>query len=410
METRFSLEDIESFEYIELDYVYDLTVLNTSCYYLDNDILVHNSGKSYDLMTFLIYYCQVNEQTPKDILIFRQTYSDLKKSILKDFLKMLKHYGLYKDKNHVKSAPQSYKLYNSIIYFSGLDGMGSHGERHDVIWGNEAMELDFESFKQLNQRCNEVFFLDYNPCYTDHWIYSNILNRPDTKFKHSTLLENSFLPEGQRSEIMSYKPTKENIVNGTADDNMWNIYGLGLRTAVTGLIFNHIKWVDEMPRGNYHYGLDYGFTNDPSALTKSLIDGNNWYLELLCYEPIDNSSAINDMLYNCGIKKYELITCDSMDRHNDNNMTIELRNMGWNVKKVNKGKGIVWRIGLMKKYKIHIVMNKLANHAKKESENYKWRTINGISINEPLDKYNHFWDSAGYNLIGQLDDYPRMVY
>ena len=67
-------------------------------------------------------------------------------------------------------------------------------------------------------------------------------------------------------------------------------------------------------------------------------------------------------------------------------------------------------IGLMKKYKIHIVMNKLANHAKKESENYKWRTINGISINEPLDKYNHFWDSAGYNLIGQLDDYPRMVY
>ena len=66
------------------------------------------------------------------------------------------------------------------------------------------------------------------------------------------------------------------------------------------------------------------------------------------------------------------------------------------IKKVNKAKGIMWSIGLLKKHKIHIVHN---INAKREQENYKWREINGICINEPIDKYNHFWDACRYAYI-----------
>lgn len=365
------------------------------------------SGKTIDIIQFLFYYCQKNLNKGKDILIFRQTAADCKKTVLKDFLKMLRYYGLYNVDNHYMSAPVHYEMYGNTITFSGLDAIGSHGDRHDIIWGNEAMELDFEGFKQLNQRCNEAFFLDYNPYFTEHWIYNSILTRPDVKFFHSTLLGNAFLPAGQRQEILSYEPTADNIKNGTADDTMWKIYGLGLRTAIKGLIFQNVIWIDELPEQYQNYGLDFGFTNDPTCLTQFGLQGNNLFAKCLLYEPIDNAPAISDALHNLGLSYNNMITADCSDKYNDTEMVRDLKNLGWNIRKVNKGKGIVWRIGLIKKHKIHLVRN---TNVKREAENYKWREINGISVNEPVDKFNHFWDSLGYGYLGIMNRTPAIIW
>lgn len=356
------------------------------------------SAKSWDIINFLLVYCQTNFNKNKDILIFRATFADLRKTILKDFEKILRMYDLFDENNFHKSAPVCYNFMGNRIYFTGLDSVGSHGERHDVIWGNEGMELDFEAWKQLNQRCNEAFFIDYNPSYTSHWIYNSIITRPDTKFIHSTLLQNSFLPNGQRQEILSYEPTAENIEKGTADDYMWKVYGLGLRASPKGAIFPHVNWIDKMPEGNYFYGLDYGFTNDPTALTKICLQGNDLFVELLIYEPIDSATVLADAIRNCGITT-EMITADTSDKYNDVEMCKDLRNLGINIKKTSKAKGLLHRIGLLKKHKINIVYNL---NAKREQENYKWREVNGINVNEPIDKFNHFWDSLGYGYMGNL--------
>ena len=356
------------------------------------------SAKSWDIINFLLVYCQTNFNKNKDILIFRATFADLRKTILKDFEKILRMYDLFDEKNFHKSAPVCYNFMGNRIYFTGLDSVGSHGERHDVIWGNEGMELDFEAWKQLNQRCNEAFFIDYNPSDTSHWIYNSIITRPDTKFFHSTLLQNSFLPNGQRQEILSYEPTAENIEKGTADDYMWKVYGLGLRASPKGAIFPHVNWIDKMPEGNYFYGLDYGFTNDPTALTKICLQGNDLFVELLIYEPIDSANVLADAIRNCGITT-EMITADTSDKYNDVEMCKDLRNLGINIKKTSKAKGLLHRIGLLKKHKINIVYNL---NAKREQENYKWREVNGINVNEPIDKFNHFWDSLGYGYMGNL--------
>jgi len=356
------------------------------------------SGKTYDIINFLLIYCQTNYNKNKDILIFRETFADLRKTVLKDFEKILRAYNLFDDDSFHRSAPVCYSFMGNKIFFTGLDSVGSHGERHDVIWGNEGMELNHEAWKQLNQRCNEVFITDYNPSYTNHWIYDSLITRPDTKFFRSTLLQNYFLPDGQRKEILSYEPTAENIKNGTADDYMWKVYGLGLRSAPKGAIFPHVNWIEKMPEGNYFYGLDFGFSNDPTALTKICLQGNDLFVELLIYEPIDSANVLADAIRNCGITN-EMITADTSDKYNDVEMCKDLRNLGLNIKKTSKAKGLLHRIGLLKKHKINIVYNL---NAKREQENYKWREVNGINVNEPIDKFNHFWDSLGYGYMGNL--------
>jgi hypothetical protein len=182
---------------------------------------------------------------------------------------------------------------------------------------------------------------------------------------------------------------------------MWKVYGLGLRSAPKGLIFQNVTWIDEFPKDiKYVFGLDFGFTNDKTALTKVGLEGNNLYIELLFYEPIDNSPALSEVLFSLelnGLKQGIRITADCSDKYNDTEMVKELKNLGHNIYKVNKGKGISWRIGMLKKHKIHLIRDV---NLKREQENYKWREINGICINEPIDKWNHAFDSAGYAYIG----------
>ena len=196
------------------------------------------SGKTYDILQFLITICEgyFNKKNI-DILIFRSTYAELKKTVLKDFLKILQLYGIYNVKDHVRTDPQSYRLYGNIVHFSGLDKISAHGERHDILYGNEGIDLDLDAFKQLNQRCNMCFFIDYNPSVTEHWIYDNIITRPDTKFFHSTLLKNYYLPAGQRKEIMSYEPTAENSFN-PCFSGFWSGSRLPLTSIISPTRFN----------------------------------------------------------------------------------------------------------------------------------------------------------------------------
>src|SRR5690606_41816225 len=143
-----------------------------------------------------------NANRNKRVMIYRQKYSDCRETVLEDFIKILREKDLYREKNHTQSHPQRYQLFGNTIRFAGLDTMGAHGKRNDLTYGNEVMEMDKRSCKQINQRTNECFIYDYNPSQTEHWVYDEIIPRPDVKFHHSTLLNNPFLPRGQRMEIL----------------------------------------------------------------------------------------------------------------------------------------------------------------------------------------------------------------
>jgi PBSX family phage terminase large subunit len=377
------------------------------------------SAKTYDALQFIITYCDNYFGWNKDILIGRDQYSDCKKTVLKDFVKILKMYGIYNVKNHTQSHPQSYNLYGNTIFFSGVNGIGSHGERHDVIYINEIMETEWEDIAQLNQRCNEMFLGDYNPMYTVHWVYDKLEPRKDCKLFKSTQLMNPFLPQGQRDEILAYEPTHPedrhlpkkqrrphptNIANGTADDYLSDVYLFGLRAAPEGLIFPYVEYIDKFPDMGYTYTLDFGFTADPTAITKYAEDSYNIWIELLLYEPTENANLIDEFAKSIGMNTNIPSTADSADKYTGENkgtveMVRDLKKKGWNIKKVSKTKSVMYWLTSMKKKKIHIVKNNNYIHAKKEQENYRMKLINGIAINQPVDKFNHMWDSARYGHI-----------
>jgi len=286
------------------------------------------------------------------------------------------------------SAPINYKLYGNTIFFSGLDTIGVHGERHDVIWGNEGIELDPEAFKQLNQRCNEAFIIDFNPSATDHWIYDTLERRPDTRRITSTQLDNPFLPKGQRDEILRYAPTEENIANGTADDYMWNVYGLGIRSSPEGLIFQHVTWINEFPKDleQLYFGLDFGYTNSPSALVKVGRQGMNLYAECLFYAPTESVSELVSPIQEY-VGKDQMIWADPSGRV----MIGMLEEKGYMVYGTNTYPGSIKAgISRMKDFKIHFVDGPAL---RKEQSNYKYRTVNGKRLDDPIDEYNHAMDA-----------------
>lgn len=374
------------------------------------------SAKTWDIIQWLIVYCDNYFNWNKDILIGRETYADVRDTVLKDFIKVLKMRGIYNIKNHIQSHPQKYVLYGNVISFDGLNGIGSHGERHDVVWVNEAMETNQEDVQQLNMRCNEVLIMDYNPTYTDHWIFDTILPRPDCKHFKSTQLNNPFLPSGQRAEILAYEPTLpqdrhlpkeqrrphiDNIANGTADDYLWEVYGLGNRASMKGLIFPNVNYIPEFPDIAYIYGMDFGFTVDPCVIAKVAVTEHDIYAEVLSYSPIETPLDIHMYALKTGVNISVPTIADSSDKYISGTkgsieMVASLRKLGWNVSKVSKTQSLMFHLTEMKKRRIHIVQNQFLPQARKEFENYTFKEINGIAINQPIDNFNHAIDAIRY--------------
>jgi phage terminase large subunit len=321
--------------------------------------------------------------------------------------------------DNLLSSPQKpdYNLYGNQIMFRGLDD-SSEGYPSDIIFINEALEnQNKEKVDGLDMRCRKLMVMDWNPKYTQHWCFG-LEGQPNVHFTHSTYKNNKHLEQSVINKIQSYDPSIPiNVTNGTADEYRHKVYGLGVRSAPEGLIFKYVSYIDSFPDIGFSYGLDFGFTTDPTALLKHAEDDNNIWLELLLYEPTENADLIHEFAIANNIDIYIPTTADSSDKYTGENkgtveMVRDLKLKGWNISKVSKTKSIMYWLTSMKKKKIHIVKNHLYHHAKKEQENYRMKLINGIAINQPIDKFNHFWDGAKYAHIAYNSEVllPPIIY
>lgn len=388
------------------------------------------SGKTYSAIDFIIYLCLYE---PKKVVInvLKETYNEFKTTLYDDFNERLTYYDLpnpfYKQEVH------SFKVNGSKINLMGADKSGKDGKFHgascDFLYINESLAVAQAIFDQSEMRCRRFWFMDYNPSVTEHYVFNSVVTRPDVGLLRTTFKDNPFVSIAERNKILSYEPWlpgsydiidniiyyqgnevdeknqppphPTNVENGTADDFMWKVYGLGLRGAMKGLIFKHITWIDKLPDIAHTWGLDLGFTVDPCTLTKYAEDRHNIYIELMSYQPMDTPEEIDALLTSVGVGKREPITCDSADKYTSEAkgsvlMVRELFNMGWAITKVSKKKNVMFWLASMKTKKIHIVRNHLYKYAKIEAENYRLKEVNGICINQPDDKHNHMWDSARY--------------
>lgn len=429
MDWCLDLADIESFEEIEIKESYDIEVKGNHNYYLDckKPILVHNSSKTWSGVDFIIWLC-TQVETNCTINIYRQTYNEFKTTLYDDFKRRLDHFGLpnkFKEAEDVKS----FKIGENKIFFLGD---GKHGGGCDYAFYNEMMFIEQSVFDQSEMRCRKFWWGDYNPSVTEHWVFDKVISRPDVGFLRTTFRDNAYISPQERAKILSYEPwetgsynvvedeihyrgklvTKENypppniknIEAGTADEFMWKVYGLGLRGAMKGVIFQNINWIEKFPDIGYSYSNDFGFTNDPNALVRYAETETDIFIEPLGYQPIETPEELSNYLEALGIEKNLPITCDSSDKYTgENKGTVEmvqgLNRLGWKAYKVSKTKSVMYWLTSMRAKRINIVKNHLYREIKKERENYRFKEINGIAINQPIDAYNHFWDAARYGHI-----------
>lgn len=391
------------------------------------------STKTWSGVDIIIWLCtEKHKDKGCKINIYRETYNEFKDTLYDDFRTRLDDFEL---DNKFKRADEikTFKIGNSRIAFLGD---GKHGGTCDYAFYNEAMFIKRQVFDQSEMRCNIFWWMDYNPSFTEHWVFDNVIPRPDVGFIRTTFKDNKFISPTQLNKILGYEPWEpdsyyiennylfykgalitekhqppphpSNVENGTADEFMWKVYGLGLRGAMKGVIYPNYTRIDKFPGIAFTYGLDFGFTVDPSALIKYARKGRNIYIQPLFYKPTETSSEMDEGLKANKVSRFVPITADSADKYVSEKkgvvqMVRELFAKGWEIAKVSKTKGIMFWITDMKTYKIHIVCDLETAHGrlmwtaiKKELENYKMKEIQGILINQPIDGFDHLLSAARY--------------
>lgn len=387
------------------------------------------SRKTYSFIDLLIYVC-LYEVDNKTIIILRDTYNSFHTTLFTDLASSLDEFGLH---NPFKTNSQvsQMKIRNNKIHFKGADNPNNaHGAPSFMLYFNEMLTIPKPIFDNYIMRCSHMWVGDFNPSVTEHWVFDSVIPRPDVLHVRTTYKDNPLCPAGMVHEIAGYEPFlpgsyevineqicylgvpisegnmppphPTNVINGTADLFLHKVYGLGLRGAMLGVIFENITYIPEWPQDmGYIYGNDFGYTNDPNALVKYAENDTDIFVELLAYQCIDNPETLSEAFKILGVERGVPIACDSSDRYTSHNKgTVEmvkaLDELGWDVFKISKTKSVMHHIGTMKKKRINIVQNHLVDFARKEAENYKFREINGIAINQPIDKWNHFWDATRY--------------
>ncbi len=349
------------------------------------------SGKTYNTLLWIIFsYCHNN--TGKVISICRKTLPSLKASVLRDFLEILRHNELYSEIYHNKTSNE-YWLNGNLIEFFSLD-MGSRvrGRKRDLLFVNEANEIDYEAWNQLLFRTDGNIIIDYNPHDQFHWIYDKVLDRLDATLHISTFMDNPFLSNTLKDEIQRLKDS---------DPEYWRVYGLGLRGQNRSLVFKFHTCNEVPPTARFiAYGLDWGFASDPSSMCATYIDGDNMYCKEVLYEKGLTNQDLAREFEKLGLDRRDEIYADSSEPKSIE----EMYRMGWNVKGKKKYE-INYGIDLIRRYKLHVTKDSI--NAIRELESYKYvEDRNGNPTNKPLDANNHFCDALRYSVVHKLS-YPN---
>jgi phage terminase large subunit len=230
-----------------------------------NTKIICHQGSSRSSKTWSIfqYFLLKALQGEKFVLtIARAKLTWVKATLLMDFKQLCEDYGIAVSPDvNINRQEQSYTINGSEFAFFGLDYAEKlHGRKQTYTWLNEVMEIDRKSFDQLEMRTTKQIVIDYNPAYDDHWVF-DLHKRPDVAVIQSTFKDNPFLEQTIVDKLLSYEPTAENIAKGTADNYMWEVYGLGNKARLQGAIFTNWDKAEIPQDAKFHgYGMDFGYS------------------------------------------------------------------------------------------------------------------------------------------------------
>lgn len=374
------------------------------------------AGKTYAILILLINHASSNVN--KEIFIASEELSKMRITVIKDFVSILKGFGIYKKEYFTDGTMYRFPS-GSFIKFIGLDKEDiGKGLRSDIVFVNEANKIKFDAYRELTSRAKQIF-IDFNPN-KKFWFHTEVMPRNDCDFIKLTYKDNEYLSKEEVSEILRYKERgydKEGNVINQYWANMWRVYGLGEIGQVEGRIYT---W-QPIPYDKYlqinkkiYYASDWGKV-DPWAIVELKYSDGTLYVHELNYsseneiernlspaqksqihaaDDGDHEGLMGWMFKKLKIPYSGIIVCDN----NRVNKILSLRRSGWEYAVGVKGKSkVIERIGTLAG--LNIVYTDCSKNIEYEQENYCYdKDKFGVMQEEPIDQDNHTIDAITYGV------------
>jgi phage terminase large subunit len=372
----------------------------------DKKTIVHqggsSSGKTYGILQWLFQYGAEHPNTV--ITVVGQDIPNLRVGAYRDAQTILADDDVllawYPPELHNKSN-RTFKCPNgSIIEFNSYsDSQDAKSGKRDILFVNEANGISYEVYEQLRIRTTSKVIIDFNPS-ASFWAHERLSKDPDVQWVVTTFRDNAFIHDSVKKAILSYEPTPENIANGTANEYRWKVYGLGEVGRLEGLVFPDFKVTTDWPTDYKwrEFGMDFGYTNDPTTLIEIRNYAGGLYLRQHIFETGLTNPDIANRLHEVGHDPNDVIYADSAEPKSIQ----ELNDLGWWLKPAPKGPDSIMNgIDAIKRYPIYIHGG--SKDLVSEFSSYTWaKDRNGRPTNKPIDSFNHGIDAVRYGLQSRL--------
>lgn len=344
-----------------------------------------SASKTVSILCYLIHLAQ-SDKVKTLTSVVSESVPHLKRGCIRDFKNIMQTQGYWLDNRwNATDSIYTFETGSQMEFFSADNADKLRGGRRDRLFLNEANNMEFDSFEQLEVRTKELIFIDYNPT-NEFWVFTEIIGkRDDYEILILTYKDNEALSR----EIVDSIEQRRNRTG------WWKVYGLGQLGEVEGRIYKDWAIIDEIPHEARleRYGLDFGYTNDPTAIVAIYYYNGGYILDEITYTKGLSNKQIADILKNL---KTALVIADSAEPKSID----EIKSFGVNIIPTEKGRDSV-RFGIQTVQEQRISITKNSANGIKEYRNYLWQVDkNGkvISPNQPEKGNDHFLDAMRYGI------------
>lgn len=356
------------------------------------------ASKTISILELIIQSLIISE---KEATVLSSELAKMKRTVVRDYKKICKDWGVLSDESEFNRSESKHEYQSgSYLDFLGADVADvGKGFRRDILYINEADKMDIETAIQFISRA-KLTIIDYNPdslFWGDDFVNGN-------NFLTLTFEDNEYLPESEVKAILMYKEKgfynsnlpfellfKESNIKSKYWANKWKVYGLGMVGSLDGVIFDNWSEIKELPKDArlLGYGLDFGYTNDPTAIVEVYKWNDKRILNEICYSTGLSNKQISEYI-NTKLPCY----CDSAEPKSID----ELYTLGVNAIPVTKGNDSI-NFGIQAMQEQSYLITAKSKNVLNEIQKYTWAKDKKTNeaLNKPIDSFNHAMDAIRYH-------------
>lgn len=356
-----------------------------------------SASKTFSILAYLVHVAQTNDDLV--ISVVSESLPHLKLGAIRDFKTIMKAQRYWNEEAWAKGDFVYTFPTGTILEFFSVDSSKAHGPRRDVLFINECNNVSYDIYTQLETRTRQLIILDFNPV-QEFWVHTEVMPHTPHDFLKLTYKDNEAL---EPAIVRSIESRRHN-------ENYWTVYGLGEIGRLEGVIYDNWSLVPDVPDGarRVRHTLDFGYTNDPSALTDIYEYQGGFVLDELLYLPGQKNKALANAIRkseglpplnpdtNTYVGTTSILTIGDSSEPKS---IAEIKDCG--VKIIGAVKGadsIDFGVQLVQDQTLYVTERSV--NLIKELRNYVWRVDprTGKSLNVPIDDWNHALDGVRYGI------------